>query len=131
MKKITQIKETCLYVSDLGRTRDFYEKKLGLPLISLVEGRHAFFRAGSSVLLCFLPEVTKAEQKLPPHYAYGKQHIAFGTQPEEYQSWKKHMEEKSIPITHRQDWGNGRESFYFEDPDGHVLEIVPEGLWEG
>lgn len=126
---LTQIKETGLYVSDLARTRSFYHEKLQLPVISFVEGRHIFFRVGSSVLLCFLPEVTRNEQKLPPHYAQGKQHIAFSTPPEQYEVWKQKLADASIPITHETNWGNGYLSCYFDDPDGHVLEIVPDGLW--
>ena len=128
--KFSQIKETCLYISDLDKTEDFYHGKLGLPVISKVNHRHIFFRAGKSVLLCFLPEVTKNEQQLPPHYAYGKQHIAFETSPEEYPAWKKIVHDNNITITHEQEWKGDLKSFYFEDPDGHVLEIVPAGIWE-
>jgi hypothetical protein len=38
--------------------------------------------------------------------------------------------EKNIRITHEQEWKDGLKSFYFEDPFGHVLEIVPDGIWE-
>lgn len=101
-----------------------------MPVISKVDRRHIFFRAGTSVLLCFLPEATKEEKNLPSHYAYGKQHIAFETGREEYTQWKKMIQEMGITITHEQNWKEGLKSFYFEDPDGHVLEIVPAGIWE-
>lgn len=127
---ISQIKETCLYISDLHKTENFYQDKLGLSVISKVDHRHIFFRAGQSVLLCFLPEVTKNETQLPPHYAYGKQHIAFETTQEEYLDWKEKIKELEIPILHEQEWKGGLESFYFHDPDAHVLEIVPKGIWD-
>lgn len=127
---ISQIKETCLYIADLHKTEKFYQDKLGLSVISKIDHRHIFFRAGQSVLLCFLPEVTKNESQLPPHYAYGKQHIAFETTQEEYLSWKEKIKELEIPILHEQEWKGGLESFYFHDPDGHVLEIVPKGIWD-
>lgn len=126
----SQIKETCLYVSDLEQTEAFYAGKLGLPVISKRNHRHIFFRAGQSVLLCFLPEATKQDTQLPPHFAYGKQHIAFETTEEEYQQWKQVLKEKKITLTHEQSWKEGLESMYFSDPDGHVLEIVPKGIWE-
>lgn len=126
----TRIKETCLYVSDLHRSKAFYADKLGLEVISLVEGRHIFFRAGESVLLCFIPEVTAQDTSLPPHYGSGKLHLAFECSEANYKAWKAKVAEAEIPITHSQKWGGERyESFYFEDPDGHVLEIVPEGMW--
>ena len=127
--KILRIKETCLYVADLDRTQEFYADKLGLELYSHVKGRHVFFRAGESMLLCFNPEVTKYDQKLPPHYAEGKMHLAFECSPEEYAGWKEKVRHAGIAITHEQQWGNGKSSFYFEDPDGHVLEIVEETIW--
>lgn len=126
----SQIKETCLYISDLDQTEHFYAGKLGLPVISKVNHRHIFFRVGQSVLLCFLPEATKQEARLPPHFAYGRQHIAFEAPTEEYQQWKQKLKEENIEITHEQAWKEGLHSVYFEDPDGHVLEIVPEGTWE-
>jgi catechol 2,3-dioxygenase-like lactoylglutathione lyase family enzyme len=127
---IKQVKETCLYVSNLEASLQFYTQKLGLDLISFVPERHVFFRAGTSVLLCFLPEVTRSEINLPPHYAYGPQHLAFEVSQSDYLVWKKKIGEANIPITHTQKWKGNLESFYFEDPDGHVLEIVPEGMWD-
>ncbi|MFA0961934.1 VOC family protein [Roseivirga sp. BDSF3-8] len=126
---IKQVKETCLYIEDIDRTKAFYEKKLGLPVISIAPGRHIFFRAGTSVLLCFIAAVTKQEERLPPHYAKGKQHIAFEISKEEYMSWKEKLREVGVRITHEEHWKNGYSSFYFDDPDGHVLEIVEEGFW--
>lgn len=128
--KFIRIKETCLYVADLARSRDFYEGKLGLELISFVEGRHVFFRAGDSVLLCFDPDVTRRDTKLPPHWGAGKLHLAFECEPTEYQNWKNRVEDAEIEIVQEAEWTRGLRSFYFEDPDGHVLEIVQEGIWE-
>jgi catechol 2,3-dioxygenase-like lactoylglutathione lyase family enzyme len=128
--KFTQIKETCLYIPDLDIAVGFYHGILGLPIISIVEGRHVFFRCGSSVLLCFLPEVTKKESNLPPHFAKGKQHIAFEVTKSDYLKSKNMLLNNDIPITHEQEWRGGLKSIYFEDPFGHVLEIVPEGIWE-
>ncbi len=126
----TGIKETCLYIDDLQKAVEFYQGLLEMPLISIVEKRHVFFRCGKSVLLCFLPEVTKEESTLPPHFAYGKQHLAFEVLPGDFQKTKDLLIKKGIAITHTQDWGNNQNSIYFEDPFGHVLEIVPKGIWE-
>ncbi len=126
----TRIKETCLYIHDLEKAVDFYQGLLEMKLISMVENRHAFFRCGDTVLLCFIPESTEKESNLPPHYAKGKQHVAFEVAAEDYGSTKEKFIRSGIKITHTQDWGNERESFYFEDPFGHVLEIVPTGIWD-
>jgi len=126
----SQIKETCLYVSDLDLAEDFYDGILELPVISKVTGRHIFFRCGTSVLLCFIPEVTKSENTLPSHFAHGKQHIAFEVNKADYLRAKSNLSQKGIIITHEQEWKDGLKSFYFEDPFGHVLEIIPMGIWD-
>ncbi|WP_073093788.1 VOC family protein [Cyclobacterium lianum] len=126
----TGIKENCLYIDDLDQAVEFYQGVLEMPVISKSDGRHVFFRCGSSVLLCFLPEITRQETTLPPHFAYGKQHLAFEVMAEDYNDTVSRLEQKGVPITHVQDWGNGHNSIYFEDPFGHVLEIVPKGIWE-
>ncbi|HEX2532749.1 MAG TPA: VOC family protein [Chitinophagaceae bacterium] len=125
-----RIKETCLYVSDLQRTEDFYRGKLGLPVISRVEGRHIFFRAGASVLLCFIAEKTLAETELPPHGARGAIHFAFEVARAAYDAAVQETGSAGIRITHHHTWPNGLRSFYFDDPDGHVVEVIEEGLWE-
>ncbi|GGZ31879.1 bleomycin resistance protein [Echinicola pacifica] len=126
----SQIKETCIYLTDLDQAEAFYNGLLDMPIISREDDRHIFFRCGSSVLLCFIPEVTKNEENLPPHFAYGKQHIALEVPAEEYDAAKKELLAKGIKITHTQDWKEGLESIYFDDPFGNVLEIVPKGIWE-
>jgi len=128
--KIRQIKETCIYVSDLDITEKFYHEILGFELISKISGRHVFFRAGTSVLLCFNPEKTKNDSSLPPHYAYGPMHLAFEVDPSKYGGWKNKIRGNNITIIQEQEWKPGIQSFYFHDPDGHMLEIVPYGMWD-
>ncbi len=124
-----QIKETCLYVSDLDESSSFYHGLLGLSVIDKVPGRHVFFKLGTSILLCFISDATKSEQGLPAHYAKGKQHIAFEVSKESYESTKVELMQLGIPVIKTHQWSKEVESFYFEDPDGHVLEIVPSGMW--
>lgn len=127
---IQRIKETCIYVTDLHRTKQFYEGTLGLPLISLVEGRHVFFRAGESVLLCFIAGATENEKSLPPHGARGSVHFAFEVEKNDYPASLKMIGKAGIPVLHQHTWPNGRRSFYFHDPDGNLVEVLEEGLWD-
>ncbi|MEQ9426168.1 MAG: VOC family protein [Cyclobacteriaceae bacterium] len=127
--KFTKIKETCLYVSDLDKCSEFYHGKLGLPIISRSDGRHIFFRAGESVLLCFIAEATKVDTRLPPHYGHGSLHMAFEVAVDNYEATMNEFHQLGIPITHEETWENGTKSFYFEDPDGNVLEVVQIGMW--
>ena len=128
--EILQVKETCLYVKDLEQTQEFYSGLLGLPVINRKEGRHVFFNAGTSVLLCFIPETSAAETELPPHWSRGPAHLAFEVPHSNYENCKEELRSKGIEIIHEQQWGDHYWSFYFHDPDGHVLEIVPKGMWE-
>ena len=54
--KISGIKETCIYVSDLLRTKNFYGEALGLPVISIVEDRHIFFVPAIRYCFVLLPK---------------------------------------------------------------------------
>lgn len=129
-RTFTSIKETCLYVNDLSRTRVFYHETLGLPVISETADRHIFFRAGSSVLLCFNPEYTKQGKELPAHWGKGQLHFAFSTPESDYGRWKAHILEQGIEIEHEEHWDEQYRSFYFRDPDGHCVEIIMDGMWE-
>ena len=124
-----QIKETCIYFSDLNKAEDFYHGKLELPILSLVKDKHIFFRAGTSVLLCFNPKDSRQKKSPPGHYAEGKYHFAFEVARDEYEWHKEKVREKGISIIDEVVWETGQESFYFEDPEGNVVEIVPEGIW--
>lgn len=127
---IVGIKETCIYYTDLELARSFYHQLLGFPIISFVPAKHIFFRVGRSVLLCFNPEDSRLKKSPPAHYAAGKYHFAFEVAASEYENHKQQIRAKGISIIDTLTWASGLESFYFEDPQGNVLEIVPAGIWE-
>lgn len=128
--QITHIKETCLYSSLLEETLDFYTKALDLKVYDYQPGKHLFLIAGNSMLLFFNPEDSRKKDTPPPHFGSGKMHVAFEVTQDEYESAKKHILENEIDIIHEETWSNGTHSFYFNDPNGHVLEIVTPGLWD-
>ncbi|GCC51016.1 glyoxalase [Chryseotalea sanaruensis] len=127
--KIKQIKETCIYTQDLETARLFYCEKLRLPLISYLPDKHLFVRVGNSVLLCFNPQDSQQKKTPPGHYAQGKIHFAFEVDADDYQKTKQEIIEMGITISDEVTWENGQQSFYFEDPSGNVLEVVPVGIW--
>ena len=128
--EIIGIKETCLYISDLKSALSFYGKKMNFPVHSYSEGKHAFFKVGNDMLLCFNPVVSQSKKSPPAHFAKGKPHIAFEVSPHNYDKTKTTIQNLGIPIVDNVIWKNGQESFYFEDPFGNVLEIVPIGIWD-
>jgi len=128
--EIKKIKETCLYISSLAASKAFYHGKLGFEVIGEVQERHVFFRVGASVLLCFLAEASKKSATMPPHYGAGQLHLAFEVEKAQYAPWKEKVKSAGIAIEQEFDWGGGFLSFYFRDPDQHLLEVVMEGMWE-
>lgn len=128
---ILKIKETCLYLNNLEQARAFYNEVLGLPVISYVEEKHIFFRVGASVLLCFNPNDSKTKTSPPAHYGGGQQHFAFEISKADYRKVKNEVVLKGIKIIDEVVWKSGEESFYFNDPEGNVLEFVPDtGIWD-
>lgn len=126
-----KIKETCLYIHDLEKAKSFYHGELDLPIISYVEEKHLFLRAGQSVLLLFNPEDSRQKASPPPHYGGGKQHFAFEVSSADYDDAKAEIVRKGIEIIDEVTWKGGQKSFYFRDPEGNVLEILPgEGVWD-
>jgi catechol 2,3-dioxygenase-like lactoylglutathione lyase family enzyme len=124
------IKETCIYVKDLDKTQEFYHEKLGLKVKGRIEGHHVFFEAGRSLLLCFIADKARNTHGLPSHGAEGCIHFAFEIDPADYIETKLGVLQKGISIEHEQEWAHNLRSFYFRDPDGHLVEIIQSGIWE-
>ncbi len=128
---ITQVKETCLYVRDLESIKEFYEQVVELPLISYLPDKHLFLRAGRSVLLFFNPDDSAKKISPPSHFGGGKQHVAFEVPAADYELTRNLLEARGVPIIDEVTWKSGERSFYFEDPAGNILEIVPDnGIWD-
>jgi catechol 2,3-dioxygenase-like lactoylglutathione lyase family enzyme len=129
--KFLKIKETCLYISDLAAAREFYHLKLGLPVVNYVPGKHLFLQVGSSVLLLFNPDDSKKKTSPPAHYGGGKQHFAFEVSETLYEDAKQEITAMGIRIIDEVTWPSKKKSFYFHDPEGNVLEILPsKGIWD-
>ncbi|MEX2235821.1 MAG: VOC family protein [Cyclobacteriaceae bacterium] len=126
-----KIKETCLYIRDLEKAKSFYHELLGLPVISYLDRKHLFLRVGKSVLLLFNSEDSKKKRSPPPHFGGGKQHFAFEVEGKMYEACKSEIAGKGISIIDEITWASGKKSFYFNDPEGNVLEILPDnGIWD-
>ena len=128
-----KIAETCLYVKNVDRTARFYRDVMGLEPISYLKDRLVFFRLGDGVLLCFNPKHARSYKPggIPKHGAGGIQHVAFEVPRKNYTSTKRRLKAKEVKILHELTWDSGKRSFYFADPDKHLLEIIEEGHWKG
>jgi len=122
------ILESSLYVEDLARSVRFYEKIVGLRVISNFAPRGCALEAGArQVLLLFLKSGSRS---IPtPHYGDGELHLAFAISQEELPAWERWLAENEIGIEERKTWELGGQSLYFRDPDRHLLEIATPGVW--
>jgi catechol 2,3-dioxygenase-like lactoylglutathione lyase family enzyme len=131
----SSILEAALYVRDLDEAEAFYRDRLGLPLVTRVEGRHAFFHCGDSILLLFVAEATEippapgARLPVPPHGARGPGHLCFRAGADEIERWKRHLEAAGIAIEADFHWPKGGRSIYFRDPSGNSLEFAEPRIW--
>jgi catechol 2,3-dioxygenase-like lactoylglutathione lyase family enzyme len=121
--------ETSLYVDDLARSSQFYQKVFGFPVISDFGGdRGCALAAGPrQVLLLFRKGASRAITS--PHDGDGELHLAFAISAAELGRWEAWLAENAIEIEERKEWERGGISLYFRDPDRHLLEIVTPGLW--
>lgn len=131
---IDGVLEAALYASDLDAAREFYGEVMGLTELVAVEGRHIFFRAGSTVLLIFNPEATVAppgnpDLPVPPHGAHGPGHLCFSASPSDLDTWRARLIGAGYPIEADFKWPGGARSIYFRDPAGNSLEIAEPRLW--
>jgi catechol 2,3-dioxygenase-like lactoylglutathione lyase family enzyme len=141
MTSITRLLETALYVADLDRSCDFYERVLGLgPDVGTTADKDSEKRfrplqmPGGQVLLLFPKGFATTTAVLPggtipPHDGYGQLHLAFAISASEVDAWREHLRAHGVSIEGEMEWPRGGTSLYFRDPDGHLVELATPGLW--
>lgn len=127
--RLSHIKETCLYVHNLEKSRIFYEEILGFQRILFDPEKYLFLKIGQDALLLFKADVSKNQTDIPAHFGSGQIHVAFESSKEEYDKWKNYLFANNISIEFEKEWPGGGKSFYFRDPDKLCLEIVQPGIW--
>ncbi|WP_305968884.1 MULTISPECIES: VOC family protein [unclassified Mameliella] len=132
---LSGVLEAAIYVDDLDAAEGFYGGILGLEKIIRVEGRHVFFRCGSSVVLAFIAEATEEPPKpdalpVPPHGARGPGHLCFAVPAAELDAMVSLLTESGIAIESDFNWPHGPRSVYVRDPAGNSVEFADPALWE-
>ena len=126
--------ETSLYVSDLERSRAFYTRLFGFPILLQDDRFCALNVCDRQVLLLFRRDasdnpVTTAGGTIPPHGGEGQLHLAFAIGRDEFDAWERRLQSEETPVESRVGWNRGGKSLYFRDPDGHLLELATPGVW--
>jgi catechol 2,3-dioxygenase-like lactoylglutathione lyase family enzyme len=125
---VTGILETALYVSDVARSRQFYEELFGFRTVA--EGARLTalaVRAGQVLLLC--RKQASAGLGNSAHDGDGRLHLAFAVPAADLTAWDARLAERGIAIIERKSWDLGGRSLYFRDPDGHLVELATPGVW--
>src|ERR1043166_4553973 len=103
MATLHGIKETCLTVSDVERSRRFYGDLFHVEVLDGNERFCALNVTGSQVLLLFKEGESRAPVQLPgglipPHDASGRSHIGFAIARDELDEWKAILARHGIAI---------------------------------
>ena len=130
----TGLVETCLYVSDVEVSRDFYVDLFGFEPAGGSDRIQPLMVGPGQMLILFrkggtLEPIPIANGFIPPHDGGGEQHFAFGIPAAAFEDWKAFLASKDIEIESTIDWPQGGRSLYFRDPDRLVVELVTPGLW--
>ena len=126
--KTEGILESSLYVSDVARSVQFYEKIFGFCVISDFGPRGCALQAGAhQVLLIFKKGASRATSS--PHDGDGELHLAFAIPGAELARWESWLAENGIAVEEKRKWDLGGESVYFRDPDRHLIEVATPGVW--
>ena len=126
--------ETALYVEDLDRAVEFYERVIGLSALSRGDRLAAMDAGEGTVLLLFLRGATASGAsfdggRIPPHDGAGPAHFAFAIDSGKLDSWRRHLAAEGVEIESEVSWERGGKSIYFRDPDGHSVELATPGIW--
>jgi catechol 2,3-dioxygenase-like lactoylglutathione lyase family enzyme len=131
---LSRVVETAVYVSDLGRSREFYCGVLGAEVLLDTPRLLALNVGAQSVLLLFQRGSTTEPLEtsggvVPPHGASGVQHFALAIAPETLEQWRTYLARVGVTVESEVHWPRGGTSLYLRDPDNHSVELITPGLW--
>lgn len=126
--------ETSIYVDDMERAARFYGEVLGLKAMLRTSRLTAFDAGRSGVLLVFARGMTEEDSAspggvVPGHDGSGRLHFALAIASDAYDAWRSWLASRGVAIRSEVNWPKGGRSLYFDDPDGHVVELATPGLW--
>ncbi len=131
MPKVTRLSHAVLYVSDLEKSRPFYEKAFGLQTITGRRGA-AFLRAAGSDQHHDLALMEVGPQApVPPQGAVGLYHLAWEVETIEELAESVEVLLELGALVGASDHG-ATKSLYGKDPDGIEFEILwrlPREAW--
>lgn len=124
-----------LYVADVRRAADFYQRVFGFRALISNERIAALDVERNQILLLFKrgassEPVDMPGGVLPGHDGQGTTHFAFAIQESDMEPWEHWLSEQEVEVESKVQWERGGRSLYFRDLDGHLLEVASPGVWE-
>ena len=129
------ILETALYVDDMQRSVNFYERVLGFPILDAFDRLTALRVAPHQVLLIFLKGASAKATvtpfgTIPPTDGSGHLHLAFAIPVVTLNEWEDRLRQNGVTVESALKWPEGGHSLYFRDLDGHAIELKTSD-WDG
>ena len=123
--RLTGVGHIALTVTDLQRSRGWYERVLGWSVVAEGDGNGVRFAVGSvpDGLLIGLREYDGADGVRFDPLRVGLDHLAFAVAAQELEDWEQRLTEFAVPHDAVQDTPFGL-VLNFKDPDGIALELT-------
>ena len=133
--QINGVAETAIYVENVARSAEFYQRLFGLRKLLSDDQFCALEVPGNAVFLLFQKNSRhEAFQTpggaIPAHGANGEIHFAFKVSRDSLDSCAAELQSQGIPIESKVDWPRGGSSLYIRDPDNHLVELITPGCWQ-
>lgn len=127
--------ETALVVEDVARATQFYRELFGFDVMAQSDRLASLDVKPAQVLLLFRRGGSLHDTQLPGGVlpggvdSQGRGHMAFAIAAEQFEAWRRWLEQNAVAIESTVRWERGGTSLYFRDPDGNLLELATPGVW--
>lgn len=115
--------QTILLVEDVERSAAFYRESLLLAQKDGDPGRYVEFDPGDGGTLLLVKREGTIAPMAAAVAASAKATLTFAIPTEGYETWKKWLAKRGVPVEHETRWVHGGRSLYVRDPDGWRLEF--------
>ena len=135
MSVVKGISETVLYVDDMHRSVEFYQRVFGFAVLTSSARLSALRVAPLQVLLIARKGATVDARvtpsgTVPPHNGSGQLHVAFAVPSGQLNEWRTTLKAHGVEVESEMNWPKGGQSLYFRDPDQHCIELKTSD-WDG
>lgn len=132
--KLSGVLETTLYVDDVERSGEFYQRVFGFEKIAGDARLQALSVEGKTVLLLIRKGSSVEPHQssggiIPGSDSSGTSHLTFSIAAADLDAWEKWLAQNGVAIESKVRWELGGHSLYFRDPDQHLLELATPGTW--